>query len=275
MGYDLHMHSIYSDGTMSPSELVSRAIKRGLDGIALTDHDSIEGVAEALLEGERRRYPVIPGVELTTDYGESEVHILGYNFDEQDRKLREKLVAIVEYRNERAREILKKLQRHNIALSWEKVLEQTTSKFVGRTHIFKALEKAGLLNKEKSREAFEYYLGKNGLAYVPHEEIGTVEAIELVNNAGGIPVLAHPGRVGEDSLIRKLVGFGLKGLEVYYPSHTPAMVADYLKTAGDLHLIVTGGSDYHGGLSQNRLGESQVDEVSGWYVPSRRERKGR
>jgi 3',5'-nucleoside bisphosphate phosphatase len=268
MGYDLHIHSIYSDGTYPPRELIAKAIMRGLNGIAITDHDTIDGFDEAVKEAERLRFLCIPGVELTTDYGASEVHILGYNFCHDHVPLRKKLKEVIESRNERARLIVKKLHQHNIPLSWEKVQAQTTSKFVGRTHIFKAMEVSGFLKRAPSREAFAYYLGKDGVAFVPHGEIGTEEAIELINQSGGIAVLAHPGRMGDDLLIPKLVEFGLRGIEVYYPAHTPDMVLKYLNLARELNLIVTGGSDYHGKFSQTRMGESQVGEISGWFHPA-------
>ncbi len=261
MGYDLHIHSIYSDGTLKPAELITKAILRGLDGIAITDHDTVNGIMEALQESEKQGYAFIPGVELTTDLGNSEVHILGYNYDLNNRRLISKLEKVVEGRNERARMILKKLKQHHMAISWEKVRAQTTSNFVGRSHIFKALEKEGLIAGEHRKKAFEYYLGKNGVAYIPHQEIGAIEAIQLINNAGGIPVLAHPGRMGNDSLISELVEAGLKGLEVYYPTHTPEQTAKYQKIARDMKLLITGGSDYHGALSQTKLGDGQVEKL--------------
>ena len=265
MGYDLHTHSIYSDGTLKPAELINKAITKGLSGIALTDHDSIGGISEAAMEAAKHKYTFVPGVELTTDYGASEVHVLGYNFDLHYQLLLSKLERIVESRNERARLIIKKLKQHNLPLSWEKVRAQTTSRFIGRSHIFKALEREGMISKEHRQGAFEYYLGKNGVAYVPHDEIGTFEAIELINNAGGIAVLAHPGRMNNDSLIPEFVAGGLKGLEVYYPTHNPQQTAKYLELAQKYHLFCTGGSDYHGALSHARLGDAQVEEIDAWF----------
>jgi 3',5'-nucleoside bisphosphate phosphatase len=267
MGYDLHIHSIYSDGTLKPVELITKAINKGLSGIALTDHDSIAGIHEAALEAARHQYILIPGVELTTDYGTTEVHILGYNFDLHNQEILQKLEKIVESRNERAKLIIQKLTQHNLPLSWEKVRVQTTSRFVGRSHIFKALEIEGMIAKEHRQSAFEYYLGKNGVAFVPHSEIGTLEAIKLINNAGGISVLAHPGRMNNDSLIPEFVTSGLKGLEVFYPTHKSQQTAKYLALAKQYQLFSTGGSDYHGALGHARLGDAQVEEISGWYKP--------
>ncbi len=265
MGYDLHTHSIYSDGTLKPAELINKAIDRGLSGIALTDHDSIGGISEAVLEAARHQYTFVPGVELTTDYGNSEVHVLGYNFDLHHQALLSKLEKIVESRNERAKLIIQKLKQNNLPLSWEKVRAQTTSRFIGRSHIFRALEREGMISREHRQGAFDYYLGKNGVAYVPHSEIGTFEAIELIESAGGIAVLAHPGRMNNDALIPEFVDGGLKGLEVYYPTHNPQQTAKYLELARKYHLFCTGGSDYHGALSHARLGDAQVEKISAWF----------
>ncbi|MGE5580954.1 MAG: PHP domain-containing protein [Bacillota bacterium] len=265
MGYDLHTHSIYSDGTLKPAELVDKAVARGLVGIALTDHDSIGGVRQAMEESGKRSFTFIPGVELTTDYGNSEVHVLGYCYDLENPSLNQKLEMIVQARNDRAKLILEKLRQHHLPVSWEKVKAKTTSRFVGRSHIFKALEEEGLIAGEHRRSAFEYYLGKNGVAYVPHREIGTLEAIQLIDRAGGISVLAHPGRMNNDSLIMELINAGLRGIEVYYPTHTPEQTAKYLKMAEKHQLIITGGSDFHGAFNRTKLGDAQVDDISNWF----------
>jgi predicted metal-dependent phosphoesterase TrpH len=261
MGYDLHIHSIYSDGVYRPAELIEKAIFRGVTGIALTDHDTVAGIGEAMMEAVSRGFELIPGVELTTDYGPTEVHILGYDFDLQAPKLLRKLDSIVEGRNERARSIIKKLNKHGIPLTWEKVRAKTTSKFVGRAHIFKAMEAERMFHPEHRQDAFEYYLGRNGLAYEPHREISTFEAVELIAAAGGIPVLAHPGRMENDRLIHELCEAGLKGLEVYYPSHTPDLVTRYLGIAEHHHLYITGGTDFHNSLNQIRIGDYQAKEI--------------
>ena len=268
MGYDLHIHSIYSDGTLKPAELIQKAVSRGLTGIALTDHDTVAGIAEANLEAVRYGLEFIPGVELTTDYGEVEVHILGYDYDLTAPKLLQKLELIVESRNERAKTILKKLNKHRIPLSWEKVKAKTTSKFVGRAHIFRAMEAAGFVNQEHRQELFEYYLGKHGLAYEPHREIGTFEAVGLINDSGGTPVLAHPGRMDNEKLICQLLEVGLKGLEVFYPTHTPDLVTRYLAIADRYHLFITGGTDYHGAFSQTKIGDCQATDIP-WRRPAR------
>ena len=265
----LHVHSIYSDGTLKPKELIAKAITKELQGIALTDHDSIAGIAEAREEVEQNNFLLVPGIEMTTDYGQIEAHILGYNFDLTNVRLHQKLQAVQTSRSERARKILKKLNTNRIPLSWEQVKSKTTSSFIGRTHIFKALEASGQVAGLQRREAFEYYLGKNGIAFVPHEELSTLEAIDLIRSAGGVAVLAHPGRMGANPLIAKLIKAGLNGIEVHYPSHTPEMVAIYLKLAAKYQLVVTGGSDYHGAFGRTKLGEAQVESIAEWYREKR------
>lgn len=267
MGYDLHTHSTYSDGSLKPQELILKAVKSGLDGIALTDHDTVSGIGEAALEAEKHQFTFIPGIELTTDFGDSEVHILGFNLNYESPKLLQKLNLILESRNERASLIIKKLNKASIPLSWEKVKAETTSRFVGRAHIYRALQASGLISMSYGRDAFGYYLGKNGIAYVPHREIGTFEAIGLITETGGIPVLAHPGRMADDQLIAKLARNGLQGIEAYYPTHTTELTERYLKLAAKYELLITGGSDYHGAFSQTRLGDAQVKEIYDWFHP--------
>lgn len=267
MGYDLHTHSTYSDGSLKPGKLIEKAIKKGLDGIALTDHDTIAGIAEAVTAAEKQRFTFLPGIELTTDFGNSEAHILGYNFDHTNPKLLQKLDAILKSRNERARLIIKKLNEARIPLSWEKVKAETNSRFIGRAHIYRALQSSGLIPITAGREVFGYYLGRNGIAYVPHQEINAFEAIELIIEAGGIPVLAHPGRMADEALISNFVKNGLQGIEAYYPTHTMEQTEHYLKLAAKYKLIVTGGSDFHGAFSQTKLGDAQVEEVFDWFHP--------
>lgn len=267
MGFDLHTHSTYSDGSLKPQELVRKAIKSGLDGIALTDHDTVSGIEKAIAESKKHQFTFLPGIELTTDFGEVEVHILGYNLDYLNPALILKLNTILESRKERARLIIKKLNKAGIPLSWENVKADSTSGFVGRAHIYRALQSSGLIASGHNREAFNYYLGKNGIAYVPHREIDTFEAIALIREAGGIPVLAHPGRMADDRLIARLVDNGLGGIEVYYPTHTTEQAERYLKLAEKYKLTITGGSDYHGAFSQTKLGDAQVQEIFDWAVP--------
>jgi predicted metal-dependent phosphoesterase TrpH len=260
MGFDLHIHSRYSDGTLSPPELVGEAQAKGLDGIALTDHDTVDGLAEAVQAAREAGLGLIPGIELTTDYGKVEAHILGYNFDYRAPQLLRKLELILNSRQERVLEMIERLKRRRVSLEREEVQALAGGRFIGRSQVFRAMEARGYVDRMRRKEVFEYYLGKDGVAYVPHREIETREAIDIINAHGGIPVLAHPGRNNADSIIEELTGYGLKGLEVYYPSHPPELIAHYLKVAERYRLMVTGGSDYHGKSGQPGMGEATVAE---------------
>lgn len=258
MGLDLHTHSTASDGSLTPGELVLAAKRRGLDGLALTDHDSVEGLDEAIRVGTELEFPVVPGIELTTDFGDEEVHILGYGIQWRRLCLREKLERIIASREERARGMVERLKRAGIHLSWEAVRAGTSGKFIGRPHIYHAMKESGLIGEDPLRKSFEYYLGKHGVAYLPHQEIGTFEAVELIRSVEGIPVLAHPGRMTNLSILPKLCQHGLAGLEVYYPSHTPSQIRRFCRSAKRYGLLLTGGSDYHGSNGRTELGEAQA-----------------
>lgn len=258
MGLDLHTHSLASDGSQSPREIVIEAQQLGLDGLAITDHDTVDGLSEAVETGRILNYPVIPGIELTTDHGDQEVHILGYAIDWQAPHLLEKLRRIIDAREERARGMVERLRRAGVHLSWEAVRQGAPGKFIGRPHIYRAMREAGIIGDDPLRKAFDYYLGNHGVAYLPHREIETFEAIELILSVGGLPVLAHPGRMTHLHLLPALCESGLIGLEVYYPSHTPPQVKRFLKLAESHRLLSTGGSDYHGLHGRSRLGEAQA-----------------
>jgi predicted metal-dependent phosphoesterase TrpH len=258
MGLDLHVHSIASDGSLTPTQLLEEALLVGLDGIALTDHDTVDGIEEAIEAGEQRGFPVIPGIELTTDYLGQEVHVLGYGIDPNMPRLRTKLGRIIDSRVERAHGMVKRLQRAGINLSWEEVHSQAPGKFIGRPHIYAALKAGGWIGDDSLRDAFRYYLGVNGIAYLPHREIEAPEAVGLIRAAGGLPVLAHPGRMETLKIIESLVQFGLGGIEVYYPSHSESETNKFLRLAERFGLIATGGSDYHGANGHAGLGEAQA-----------------
>lgn len=258
MGLDLHVHTTASDGSDTPTEVVQKAKQIGLSAIALTDHDSIEGLEEGVRAGEELGLEVIPGIELTSDTEESEVHLLGYYIDYRHPRLRRRLQEVQAARVERAKKMVDRLREHGIALRWEEVWKLVSpGHFIGRTHLFKAMENAGLVVGQDKREVFRRFFGKEGLANVPHYYLSIHEAVCLIQEAGGVPVMAHPGRLRVDALIKALMGEGLRGVEVYYPAHTPEMVRHYLELAAELGLIITGGTDYHGRHSQYqvRLGE--------------------
>lgn len=260
MSFDLHTHSRYSDGLYTPPELIRAALRKQLKGIALTDHDSLNGLTEFLVTGEREGVVAIPGVEITTQHNGVEIHILGYCIDSEHLPLRKRLRQVIDSRNKRARKILRLLEKAGLKLTWEELSKHTTGESVGRPHIYRALKEKGYIGDDPERAAFDYYLGPRGVAYVPHQELDTLEAIELVREAGGFPVLAHPGRMDDTGLIGMLVEKGLAGIEVFYPTHPPELRAEYLKLAGKLGIFPTGGSDFHGIPGEVELGAATVEE---------------
>ena len=253
--FDLHTHSRASDGLLSPSALVKRADGR-LAGLALTDHDSLDGLEEALATGRELALPIIPGIELTTDYGRYEVHVLAYFIDSRHAGLRSRLDEVVRGRVGRAREMVARLATLGFPLPWEAVLAKAPGMFIGRPHIVRALVAAGLVQPDGIDRFFQDYLVIGAPAYVPHQELTAAEAIRLALAAGGVPALAHPGRMGTEAVLRELVPLGLAGIEVYYPRHGAAEVARYLYLAEEYGLIPTGGSDFHGEQGGTMLGQA-------------------
>ncbi|MGA7676856.1 MAG: PHP domain-containing protein [Dehalococcoidia bacterium] len=245
MKADLHLHTTASDGRLEPKEIVSLAVKVGLDVIAITDHDSIDGVRPALAAAEA--FPsliVIPGVEINTDVPHGEVHVLGYFIDYTDGKLAVALRRLRDSRRERGQRMVAKLSKLGMNIEWERVLELAQGGSIGRPHVAKALFEKGYVSSEK--EAFDKYIGHNGPAYVERYKLLPVEAVKLITDAQGLPVLAHPADIGGlNELVPKLKAVGLIGIEVYYRDYSSDVIAKLLKVAKQHNLIPTGGTDYH------------------------------
>ncbi len=255
---DLHLHSTASDGQYTPTELVRLALKKGLKVIALTDHDSTDGVQEALDAARGTGLMVIPGVEISTDVpGEHELHILGYHINYRYSPLQEELSKLRQSRLSRARLIVRKLARVGCPLRWEKVLALAGDGSVGRPHIAQAMVEAGYVDSVES--AFRLYLGRGATAYVPRPKLAPQDAVRLVLDAGGVPVLAHPANVLEH--LPSLVRAGLMGLEVYYNGYEEAEREFLLGLANKYNLIATGGSDFHGPEVM------MANEIGGTHVP--------
>ncbi len=242
---DLHLHSTTSDGQFAPAELMRLCLEKGLVVVALTDHDTTDGVQEALGAAEKveTEFVVIPGVEISTDVpGQYEIHILGYYIDLADAVLQQRLATMRESRLNRAHAIWERLNALGYSVSWERVLILASDGSVGRPHIAQALVEAGFA--DSIQDAFQRYIGRSGQAYVPRPKLRPEEAIQLIRDAGGVPVLAHPSYVIEH--IPGLVKAGLMGLEAYYNGY-PSVQVEFLKRLAEKHgLIVTGGSDFHG-----------------------------
>lgn len=260
MKVDLHTHTTASDGVLTPSQLVAQAARRGLGVLAITDHDSTEGIAEALEAA--RDYPsltVIPGVELSTDVPRGEVHILGFYIDYSNESFQARLEAMRHSRVDRARRMVAKLKDLGMTIRWERVLELANGGSVGRPHIAEALLEAGHVGS--FQEAFIRYIGREGPAYAEREKLTPVEAVALIVQVGGLPTLAHPGDMEDlPSYLAQLEAAGLVGIEVYYNGYGPETTGRLLKVARSYGLIVTGGSDYHGhgGKGEGELGSLDV-----------------
>lgn len=241
---DLHTHTIASDGQLKPRELVRLAKEKGLAALAITDHDTIDGLKEALDAGRDYQVEVIPGIELSTEWENRDVHLLGYYIDFQKEELQRFLIKLQEARYRRGQEMVARLQRLGYDLTWEEVTRFVGGKAVGRLHVAQALVDKGLVPSIEI--AFTELLERGRPAYVPRYKLSPGEAIELIRIWGGVAVLAHPGLIGCDGIIRELVERGLQGLEVYYPLHDAETTEHYFNLAQELGLLVTGGSDFHG-----------------------------
>ena len=262
MKADLHMHSIYSDGTDEVDVIVAKAKAAGLGLISITDHDTLKGVEKAVREGEKQGVKVLRGVELST-YAVCEVHVLGYNVDCNDDRLNTRLQEIEKQRDDRIKAILQNLKKFNVSLDEQKIFDRVGT--VGRMHIAGQLIAKGYC--KTVTEAFDRYLGEHGAAYVPSKRITPLEGVKLIKAAGGRAVIAHPlvfcqkGRL--EDLIAGLKTYGLDGLEVYYPTHTLEDTARLYELAKKNGLFATGGTDYHGG---NKKGVEPGDVD---FVPDR------
>jgi predicted metal-dependent phosphoesterase TrpH len=242
---DLHLHTTASDGRLEPKEIVSLAINVGLDVIAVTDHDTIDGVVPALdAASASHSLKVIPGVEINTDVARGEVHVLGYFIDYTDKKLAATLQKLRDARLERAQKMVAKLSDLGMKIDWQRVRELAQGGTVGRPHISQALLEKGYVRSEK--EAFNKYIGHDGPAYVERYKLLPVEVVKLILDAQGLPVLAHPADIADlDELVPKLKSAGLIGLEVYYGNYAPETIDRLVGIARQYELVTTGGTDYH------------------------------
>jgi len=258
---DLHLHSTVSDGRLTPPELVARAAGLGLEVIALTDHDTIDGIVPALEAA--KKFPglkLIPGVEISTDLPEGEAHVLGYFIDYTDKDLAAQLTRFRDSRQGRARGMIARLAEMGMPVDWERVREIAGEGSIGRPHIARAMLEKGYI--ETFEEAFDNYIGHGGPAYVAREKMTPAEATALILGARGLPVLAHPFTVGDpEEMIKDLKPTGLVGLEAHYKDYSEAQIGQLLELAGKYGLIATGGTDYHG------IGDSSEVMLGGTDVP--------
>jgi predicted metal-dependent phosphoesterase TrpH len=253
---DLHSHTTASDGSLAPEELVTLAKRQGVSVLAVTDHDTVAGLSRAITEGERLGVEIIPGIEISCLYGQTELHILGYFINPDDPQLKPALEKYWASREDRNPLIVQRLNELGCVLDYAEVKAAAGSATVGRPHIAQALLRKGYVKSVS--EAFDRYLADDGPAYVPRRLPSPAEAIGLIRQTGGIPVLAHPvytARIKEpfDDICETLKGCGLMGIESLYSGHNQQQTDRYCSISRNHGLLVTGGSDFHGDAKPNLL----------------------
>lgn len=242
---DFHTHTNFSDGAYSPKQLVELAHEKELDVISITDHDTISAIPEAIKYGEELGVEVIPGVELSSDIADREVHILGYFIDIKNEELLRYLNFFKDERIKRAERIIKKLNYLGLSITMDDVLEEAkNSEIIGRPHIANAMLRLNLV--DNFLDAFTKYLGNYAPAYEKKVHISPASAFKIISDAGGLSFIAHPGNMPEH-LIKELIEAGVDGIEIIHPSHTSSQTNNYKKITNQYFLLASGGSDFHGG----------------------------
>ena len=244
MPLDLHIHSTHSDGTLTPAQIVEVAAQKGLCAVGLTDHDATSGLPEFMAAGDQYGVAAVPGVEINTDVGRVEAHILGYYLDWRHATLEARLSDIRQARVDRAAAMVEKLQALGVNLQLHDVLALVAEGSVGRPHVAQALVRAGVC--ASMSEAFARFLKRGRAAYVPRYKLTPEEAVDLIRAAGGLCVLAHPGLIYDNGTVHELLELPLDGIEAYHAEHSAAMAKRYVRLARERGLLVTGGSDSHG-----------------------------
>ena len=276
-GYDLHTHTTYSDGTTSIEHNVALALDAGLSGLGVTDHDTTAAYDEAFAAAEGTGLVVVPGVEFSAELDGSSVHVLGYWLDPWDGPLQAEMDRLRNERERRAEEIVAKFHDLDVPVAMGRVRELAGEAPIGRPHIARAVLETGVVGT--MQEVFDVYLADDGPAYVPKYAVDPVRAVELLVAAGGVAVVAHPGLFGArnqdapglpDDAIAAMVGAGMVGIEADHPDHSPENRAHYRDLARAHGLVVTAGSDYHGGARDKQLGEVTTSDSAFAELEARR-----
>jgi predicted metal-dependent phosphoesterase TrpH len=274
---DLHTHTTASDGLHTPTENVHMAERAGLSAVAITDHDTVAGLAEAAAAGEYIGITVVPGVEISTVANGQDIHILGYYIDYSNDLFLKRLEQLRETRERRNEMMIERLQQLGFDITMEEVRNKAGSESpggagssaanrfsdetVGRPHMADVMIKKGYVASMK--EAFDLYLGRDGKAYVNPPRINPTEAVNWIHEAGGTAVIAHPGLYHDDTVVEELIRYGVEGIEVYHSDHSPDQEAHYLAIAQRHNLIVTAGSDFHGERAgevfHGRIGSKKIN----------------
>jgi hypothetical protein len=263
---DLHCHSTASDGTLSPTAVVRLAVERGLSALALTDHDTGAGIPEAAAEAGRAGLDFLPGIEISAEYPHpGTMHLLGYGIDPDHPTLRDLTRTLLAGRDNRNPMIVEKLQSLGIAITMAEVENEAGGKVIGRPHIAAILMRKGYVSSIK--QAFDKYLAPGGSAYFDKERLTPRQAVTMILEAGGLPVLAHPIQLRYENeaqlerIVKDLVDLGLAGIEVIHSDHDAEMVRKYGAIADRMELLKTGGSDFHGSNKQIQLGDANGRRV--------------
>ena len=261
-GYDLHSHSDRSDGTLSPADEMALAASRELAGVALTDHDTFEGLVDAAKAADALDLEFVPGIEFSAEYDGASLHILGYWVDPEDESIQAELDRLTATRFRRGELIVEKLRELGFDVRIERVLELAGGGAIARPHIAQAMVEAGIVASEE--EAFDRYISDDGLAYVPKHALHPMEALRMIRAAGGVCVLAHPGMwrgtdTVPDVLIEEMAAGGMAGIEVHHPDHDDAMRVQYAAMAARLDLVPLSSSDCHGERYGFRMGSERTD----------------
>jgi len=255
---DLHTHTKFSDGYFKPQELLEIVSKKNISILAITDHDTVDAIPLATSLAADFGITIIPGVELSSQEGERDIHILGYFLDIENDKLKKYLALFQTERIKRAEKIIKKLNSLGYKITIENVLELAETSVIGRPHIADALVKLGIV--KSFYEAFQKFLGNNSPAYEKKYYVSPQSAINIIQDAGGIAVIAHPGVLPED-VIKSFIKANIDGFEIYHPAHSGEQMKYYEGITNNYFLYGTGGSDFHGGT------RSDINNVGRFYTP--------
>lgn len=256
MKFDMHTHTLYSDGLYTPESLIDLAIEKNLSGIAITDHDTLDGLDEGIIYASRKdNFVLIPGIELGCRYNNKEVHILGYFIDYKNKYLKDITIKLKESRVLRGEKMVKRLSELGLEIDIDNVRKFAKDDYIGRPHVARALIEKNYV--EDIDEAFEKYLKIGAAAYVERFQLSISESIDLIHRSNGISVLAHPGLIDDWDIIDYVISLGIDGIECYHSKHSEDVTQDLLKITRKNNLIITGGSDFHG--DTNLLGDYYID----------------
>jgi len=256
---DLHMHTTYSDGKYTPAELVKKASDCGLSVISITDHDSVNAIKDAIDYGKQLGVEVIPGLEISTDVDDKEIHLLAYFIDIENEELKKYLSFFRDERLHRAKRMVQKLRNLGIKITIDDVLAHAKNSAIGRPHIAYAMTDLGIISNYF--EAFEKYIGDKGPAFERKIHVSPQSALKLISDAGGLSFIAHPGYMKEYLLIN-LIKAGIDGIEVIHPSHNENQISFYRGIVNQYCLLESGGSDFHGGQ------KSDDQNLGKYYISS-------